>query len=257
MELDGKVKKMTLEGWKAHLRNDHRPYYRGCKTCLETCGQARHHRKVVMQDSYTLAVGPGWSIQTRRWPAWPWKISIGRSLHRSNCHGWTSIASPIQGRCEKSQEGDEQKKEEAVDEGQDPLEEVEDPTAEFPPDVKDDDRSRWQELIQAQGASRWCSWLYVRSASKPTGAGSHFWLVKDACQTSLHGPALDEIALRQGWRAEIKGHQKVGRRSEGSEDLHDGDAFKSNGKVQAEVGMLKEQIRTLLKESGEEAQLGL
>lgn len=35
----------------------------------------------------------------------------------------------------------------------------------------------------------------------------------------------------------------------------DGDAFKSNGKVQAEVGMLKEQIRTLLKESGEEAQL--
>ena len=55
-ELDGRIKRLTLEQWKAHLLNDHQPYYRGCRTCLEACGQSRHHRRVVTPDSYTLAI---------------------------------------------------------------------------------------------------------------------------------------------------------------------------------------------------------
>eukprot|EP00435_Cladocopium_sp_Y103_P053680 s781_g17.t1 len=55
-ELNGRLKKLSLEQWKAHLRQDHQPYYRGCKTCLEACGQSRHHRRVVTPDSYTLAI---------------------------------------------------------------------------------------------------------------------------------------------------------------------------------------------------------
>ena len=55
-ELDGRIKRLSLDQWKAHLLNDHQPYYQGCRTCLEACGQSRRLRRVVTPDSYTLAI---------------------------------------------------------------------------------------------------------------------------------------------------------------------------------------------------------
>eukprot|EP00435_Cladocopium_sp_Y103_P030096 s34_g7.t1 len=55
-ELNPWLRKMTLDQWKQHLKNDHQPYYRGCRTCLEACGQSRPHRKIVTPESYTLGI---------------------------------------------------------------------------------------------------------------------------------------------------------------------------------------------------------
>ena len=39
-----KLKGLSAEQWKAHLANDHLPFHRGCRTCLEGAGKARYHR---------------------------------------------------------------------------------------------------------------------------------------------------------------------------------------------------------------------
>ena len=51
-----KLKRLSAEQWRAHLANDHLPFHRGCRTCLEGAGKARYHRRVVSPESYTLAI---------------------------------------------------------------------------------------------------------------------------------------------------------------------------------------------------------
>ena len=51
-----KLKRLSAEQWRAHLANDHLPFHRGCRTCLEGAGKARYHGRVVSPEGYTLAI---------------------------------------------------------------------------------------------------------------------------------------------------------------------------------------------------------
>ena len=45
-----------LAAWKTHIRNNHIPYNRRCRTCVEASGLGRMHRKVKTPSSYCLSL---------------------------------------------------------------------------------------------------------------------------------------------------------------------------------------------------------
>ena len=45
-----------LAMWKAHIRNNHLPYNRRCRTCVESSGLGRMHRKIKTPSSYCLSL---------------------------------------------------------------------------------------------------------------------------------------------------------------------------------------------------------
>ena len=45
-----------LEQWRVHLRNNHIPYNRKCKTCVESSGTGRRHVKIKTPSSYCLSL---------------------------------------------------------------------------------------------------------------------------------------------------------------------------------------------------------
>ena len=45
-----------VEEWKTHLQNDHLPYRKDCKTCLQSAGKARYHRRIVSREALTLSI---------------------------------------------------------------------------------------------------------------------------------------------------------------------------------------------------------
>eukprot|EP00439_Symbiodinium_sp_Y106_P057653 s1399_g8.t1 len=45
-----------LEQWKAHVKNNHLPYRRDCRTCVETNGTGRRHTRVKTPSSYCLSL---------------------------------------------------------------------------------------------------------------------------------------------------------------------------------------------------------
>ena len=45
-----------LEQWRIHVRNNHQPYHRNCKTCVESSGTGRRHVKIKTPSSYCLSL---------------------------------------------------------------------------------------------------------------------------------------------------------------------------------------------------------
>ena len=45
-----------LVAWKTHIRNNHIPYNRRCRTCVEASGLGRMHKKVKTPSSYCLSL---------------------------------------------------------------------------------------------------------------------------------------------------------------------------------------------------------
>eukprot|EP00435_Cladocopium_sp_Y103_P065207 s1247_g27.t1 len=333
-ELDGHLRKLTLEEWKQHLLNDHQPYYRGCRTCLEACGQSRHHRRVVTPDSYTLSVdlagpfkkGEDQLGQGRYMLLGTFTVPIskeGRALHLKEeeaatdgvgCGrpgGEASRSAPVQedgrsgegcgrpggeaSRSDPAQEestggegcgrpgGEASRSDPARVEGgifddcedppdqdpvedpqesaeagageKDPLAEEEDHTAYSPKDEKNDDAEKWKERIEAE----------------ENFAVRHITLVEILPDRS--GPAVISGLSRMHARLRYLGLPLLRLHSDRAGELRskpirkwtedrkiyrtytDGDSFKSNGRAESEIGMIKKQIRTLLKETKFEANL--
>ena len=51
-----RIAKLTSEQWKQHVLNDHMPFSRECPTCLQGSGRSRPHKKVPHPDALTLSV---------------------------------------------------------------------------------------------------------------------------------------------------------------------------------------------------------
>ena len=50
------LSEVALAKWKAHVLHDHQPMRRDCRACVEAAGQSRHHRRVRHPSAYCLAV---------------------------------------------------------------------------------------------------------------------------------------------------------------------------------------------------------
>ena len=50
------LSEVALTRWTAHVLNDHQPMRRDCKACVEAAGQSRHHRRVQHPSAFCLSV---------------------------------------------------------------------------------------------------------------------------------------------------------------------------------------------------------
>lgn len=50
------LSEVALARWKSHILNDHQPMRRDCRACVEAAGQSRPHRRVQHPSAYCLAV---------------------------------------------------------------------------------------------------------------------------------------------------------------------------------------------------------
>ena len=50
------LSEVALAKWKAHVLHDHQPMRRDCRACVEAAGQSRHHRRVRHPSAYCLAL---------------------------------------------------------------------------------------------------------------------------------------------------------------------------------------------------------
>ena len=55
-EFLGSLSTKELEQWKVHVRNNHLPYHRKCRTCVESSGTGRKHVKIKTPSSYCLSL---------------------------------------------------------------------------------------------------------------------------------------------------------------------------------------------------------
>ena len=52
----GSLSDRELEQWRVHVRNNHQPYNRRCRTCVESSGTGRKHVKIKTPSSYCLSL---------------------------------------------------------------------------------------------------------------------------------------------------------------------------------------------------------
>ncbi|CAE7296882.1 RE1 [Symbiodinium sp. KB8] len=52
----GSLTDRELEQWRAHVRNNHLPYNRKCRTCVESSGTGRKHARIKTPPSYCLSL---------------------------------------------------------------------------------------------------------------------------------------------------------------------------------------------------------
>eukprot|EP00435_Cladocopium_sp_Y103_P064506 s236_g26.t1 len=299
-ELDYQVKRMTIEGWKKHLQNDHQPYYRGCRTCLEACGQGRHHRRVTTQDSYTLAIdlaGPFKRGDDQLGPARYMLVGSftipttcdGDPLHQlperkedptHRCQGpggegtgTASVEDPTeQGDEDLRVEGgifndasDEEKPKEQIEEGgqgaqgepavegPDPLQEEEDHEPEAPKDEKKDDMEGWKKLIEAEQSFKIKQVTLLEILPDRGGQSVISGLSRMYARLCYMGLPLMRLHSDRAGELRSRAIRKWAEDRKVYRTYTDGDSYKSNGRAEAEIGMIKKQVRTLLKETGEEA----
>eukprot|EP00435_Cladocopium_sp_Y103_P052700 s362_g16.t1 len=305
-ELNPWLRKMTLDQWKQHILQDHQPYYRGCRTCLEACGQSRHHRKVVTPDSFTLAIDLAGPFKRgedqlgfgRYMLVGSYTLPIsteGKALHLGDhetpvqrCHnpgdGTASIGGAPAWLCHHPRvEGDgsevaegvreadpsqapdyveggifndepsDPPEEEKMQEGPDPLELEEDPTPESPKDEKKDDAEEWKKRIEAEENFKISQLTLVEVV--PDRRASSVLSALSRMHARLRYLGLPILRLHSDRAGELrsKAQRKWAEDRKILRTYTDGDSFKSNGRVEAEIGVLKKQIRTLLKDSGEDS----
>ncbi|CAK9028863.1 Retrovirus-related Pol polyprotein from transposon TNT 1-94 [Durusdinium trenchii] len=67
MFLEGRrAARLTRDQWEAHLKNDHQPFRKECRTCLETAGRQRMHKRVTHPHAYTLSFDLGGPFEVGR-----------------------------------------------------------------------------------------------------------------------------------------------------------------------------------------------
>eukprot|EP00435_Cladocopium_sp_Y103_P023320 s3116_g5.t1 len=239
-ELNGRLKKLSLEQWKAHLRQDHQPFYRGCKTCLEACGQSRHHRRVVTPDSYTLAIDL----------AGPFKKGddqLGEVSRSASDPG--KVEGGIFDDCV---DPDEEHTEEAAE---DPLMEEEDHAAAATKDVKVDDTEKWKEKIEEEQGFTVKQITCVEILPDRSGPAVISGLSRIHARLRYMGLPLMRLHSDRAGELRSKAIRKWAEERRVYRTYTDGDSFKSNGRVEAEINMVKKQVRVLLKETGFNANL--
>ena len=297
-ELDGRIKRLTLEQWKAHLLNDHQPYYRGCRTCLEACGQSRHHRRVVTPDSYTLAIdlagpfkkGEDQLGHGRYMLVGSFTVPVskdGRALHlkteeEDSAHRcgnprveggrFASAASgaedddhpggegrpipapgPIEGGIFNDPDDPEEVQQHEA--GDDPLLEEDDQMASLTKDEKKDDTEEWKRKIEEEQNFEVKQITLVEILPDRSGPAVISGLSRMHARLRYLGLPLLRLHSDRAGELRSKTIRKWAEDRKIYRTYTDGDSYKSNGRAEGDINMIKKQVRTLLKETGFEASL--
>eukprot|EP00435_Cladocopium_sp_Y103_P055404 s1091_g18.t1 len=280
-ELDPRLRKMSLEQWKIHLQNDHQPYYRGCRTCLEACGQSRHHRKIDTHESYTLGIdlaGPfkkgvdqlgegrymrsqralmtaAGTLEERETGLQPQACPMAQLAAAVALEERETGLQPLVSQEAAGEPGDLHVEggifddEEPAEE--DPLKIQDDDGVESPKDEKEDDRQKWMEKIEEEQKFKVGQLTFMEIL--PDRRGPSVMAGVSRIHARLRYLGLPLLRLHSDRAGELR--SKILRRwAEDRKVMRtytDGDSFKSNGRTEAAIGLIKRHTRTLLKQTSQ------
>ena len=242
------VAKMTTEQWKQHVLNDHVPFSKECTTCLKGGGKSRQHRKVPHPDAMTLSMdvcgpfraGEDYRKKSRYFLVGVYAIPVRRSAEGEHPlpESMVEALSPKEDVKEVSPE------EELLPERQE--EEVEDREGD-PTGVEE-----WKRLeVEAEDVII-RNYTMVETLTSRYAPELKAGLARMIARLKylgmevrrVHSDAAGEMRATKRW-CEDRGIYRT---------FTSGSDFKANGRAEAEVGVIRRGINTLIRsaEEGEE-----
>eukprot|EP00913_Durusdinium_trenchii_P015946 g14985.t1 len=255
---------VALEGWRQHYLQDHMPARRDCRHCVRASARSKPHRRITHPEAYTLSVDLSG------------KMVVGQDQSRHDCR-YMMVAVytfPVDGAGRSLVEAVEASAEPmspAMD-----LEEYtptepggDDPGAEFMPEEEDgnpgEDQAVVGEAALQSGQTAYDAWQKeVQSAQDVAVKNLTFVEVLQGRAVHHILPALARIYARlrslglplyrlhcDRARELISAPVKRWTLDRGVvTTLTSGDSYKSNGRVEGELGVIKKHVRTIVASTG-------
>ena len=239
--------KMTAEQWRQHVLNDHMPYSRECSTCLQGGGRSRPHRKVQRPDAQTLSVdicGPFRPGHDRRAKAKYFMVGVF-SIPVKRIEGKIS-ALPL-----SIEETMGAKDDGEVPDGEELLPALEEEKLEEG-EKKEEDVKRleeWERLEVEAEQIEIQNYTMVETLASRNAADVKACLARMIARLKylgmdvrrVHSDAAGEMRSTRRW-CEERGLYRT---------FTCGSDWKANGRAEAEIGVIRRAINTLIRSSGD------
>ena len=239
------VSKMTAEQWRTHVLQDHVPFAKECVTCLKGAGKSRPHRKVPHPDALTLSLdvcGPFRPGEDFRKKSRYFLVGVYAIPVKKNAEGAIPLPQSIV---------------QALDSLEEPTEEA--PEEPLLPEVEAEDVE--MKVGDGRDLEEW-ERLEVESEEV---AIRNYTMVETL--TSRHGPEIKAGLARMIARLKYLGMEVRRVHSDSAREMWStrrwcedrgiyrtftgGSDWKGNGRAEAEIGVIRRSINTLIRASGE------
>ena len=239
---DPRIQSITLEQWKTHLLNDHLPFRKECQTCVKAAGKGRYHRKIVSREALSLSIDLAGPFAQGTDQAAGAKLGsakyflVGTFTVPVTKDGKSLMKDEPPVEEEEDPEGEELEVEEAEEEEEN--QEAEDQAEEWLKKVEEEEDFEVRHLTLAEPIGDRHSSHLVRAVARMVTKLRYLGLPVRRLHSDRAGE-MTSIALRR-W-CEERGIYRT---------YTDGDDWKSNGRVEAEIAVMKRGIKTLLEVAG-------
>ena len=235
------LQRMDMEAWKDHVRNQHQPYRRDCRRCMEMMGMdAPHRRTRGDRAAYCLSydiVGP---------------MPEGEDVGLGTRAKYLLVATVAIPRLPREDPDDGEARELDGEDG-DPLPIGEDEDERPVPDDEQVQRlnKAWEDYIKSLGEP-----VGVQNITlvEPLESRSQMDVTKVATRIFCRFKAMGVNMLRVHTDRECaflsRSFQAFCRRFGLYQTMMGGDEGPSNGRIECEVNQVKRRLRLLIKESG-------
>eukprot|EP00913_Durusdinium_trenchii_P014186 g13313.t1 len=246
-EGDKRMAKFASEQWKQHVLNDHLPYARECPTCLQGSGKGRPHKKVQRPDALTLSVDlcgpfrPGHDRmkKSRYFMVGVFSIPVRKIAGK---------VAPLPLSLEESKGEVDEEEAPGLDELVPRLEEVEPEEHE----VKADDvkaLDEWAILEVEAEDIEIQNYTMVETLETRQAAEVKSCLARMVARLKYLG--LDVRRVHSDAAGEMRGTKKWCEDRGLYRTFTCGSDWKANGRAEAEIGVIRRAINTLIRSSGD------
>ena len=241
------VAKMTPDQWRQHVMNDHLPYSRECSTCLQGSGRCRPHKKVQHPDAQTLSVdlcGPFRPGHDRGAKAKYFMVGVF-SVPVRRVEGKTT-ALPLS--LEETL-GDHRGDEALEAEDLRPALEEEEPVGAEP---KEEDRKALDEWVRLEVEAEEIeiqNYTMVETLVSRNVAEVKACLARMIARLKYLG--LDVRRVHSDAAGEMRGTKRWCEERGLYRTFTCGSDWKANGRAEAEIGVVRRAINTLIRASGD------
>ena len=246
-EGDKRMAKFASEQWKQHVLNDHLPYARECPTCLQGSGKGRPHKKVQRPDALTLSVDlcgpfrPGHDRmkKSRYFMVGVFSIPVRKIAGK---------VAPLPLSLEESKGEVDEEEAPGLDELVPRLEEVEPEEHE----VKADDvkaLDEWARLEVEAEDIEIQNYTMVETLETRQAAEVKSCLARMVARLKYLG--LDVRRVHSDAAGEMRGTKKWCEDRGLYRTFTCGSDWKANGRAEAEIGVIRRAINTLIRSSGD------
>ena len=246
-DVDHKVAKLTSEQWKQHVANDHLPYSRECPVCLQGSGKNRPHRKVQRPDALTLSVdicGPFRPGVDRRKKAKYFMVGVFSIPVKKVDGKVTPLPLGLEEAKGVPVEDEEPKPEELVPVLEEVEPEVHEERAE---DVKA--MEEWEKLEVEAEDIEIQNYTMVETLESRQVAEVKMCLARMIARLKYLG--LDVRRVHSDAAGEMRGTKKWCQDRGLYRTFTCGSDWKANGRAEAEIGVIRRAINTLIRSSGD------